>query len=151
MWFKPRCWPWVLCITRPWGLWHIVLPFKNGKGNAEIMPQTAALWLGEPALLCKSHTAVLYQSFSHPGDRVHAEEPCGKRSWRPWVGQGPSELQKHERKEQNWLSVLAAPGKSRKREWRCSQQLEGRLIFPLKLGNHFLTAAVTARVSDRSG
>lgn len=98
----------------------------------------------------KSHSCLLSVN-SQPGDRVHAEEPCGKRSWSPWVGQGPSELQKHEGKEQNWLSVLAAPGKSRKREWRCSQQLEGRLIFPLKLGNHFLAAAVTARVSDRSG
>lgn len=50
----------------------------------------------------------------HPGDRVHAEEPCGKRSWSPWAGQGPSELRKHEGRKQNWLSVLAALGKPRK-------------------------------------
>lgn len=51
----------------------------------------------------------------------------------------------------DFLSFLSALGKSKKWEWRCTQQLEGRLIFPLKLGNHFLAAAVTARVPNRSG
>lgn len=155
-WFKPRYWPWVLCITRSWGLWHIVLPFKT-----RFLTMVKAMQLklchkllpcGLESYLCcaKSHSCPLSVN-GHPGDRVHAWEPCAKCSWSPWAGEGPSELQKYYGREQNWLSVLAAPGKSRKQEQGCTQQLEGRLIFPFKLGNHFLAAAVTARVSSRSG
>lgn len=145
-WFKPRCWPCVPRITGPWGLWDMT-------GNGSAPWQRQCRWnyatnccpvAGRASFAVQKSLSCPFSVNGHPGDR-------GKCSWRPWAGQGPSELRKREGRKQNWVSVLAALRKWRKRGRGCSQQLEGRLIFPLKLGNHFLAAAVTARVSNRGG
>ena len=52
------------------------------EGNAgELMPRIAALWLGESALLCKSHAVVLYQLMAiqvvMSMQRNHVANPAG--------------------------------------------------------------------------
>lgn len=37
------------------------VPHRDEGDAGEFMPQTAALWLGESALQCKSHTVALYR------------------------------------------------------------------------------------------
>lgn len=54
--------------------------------------------------------------------------------------------------EEETKLILSPPAAEKPRNWRCvcAQQLEGRLLFPLKLGKRFLAVSVTSRVFNRS-
>lgn len=122
----------------------------HNEGNAsELVPQTAACGLKDQ-LYCAKVRQLYFISKQPSRCSCLCKGTVQQTRLEPLSRAGNSRAQGVW--EEETKLILSPPAAEKPRNWRCvcAQQLEGRLLFPLKLGKRFLVVSVTSRVFNRS-